>query len=333
MSLPTVLVTHPRERLPSYFGEQALANLQQVARVKLNPDAHDWSTAELIEAAQGCDVLIAYRQTALDADFFAAVPGLLAAVRCAVDIRTIDVAAASREGVLVTRASPGFGPSVAEWVIGVMIDLSRHICASAAAYWQNQTVEPRMGAELRGACVGIIGYGEIGRHVARLAQAFGMRVCVHDPYVIPQDPAVQSVGWTQLLADADHVVCLAPALPETENLINAQALSLMKRSAFFINASRGQLVDETALLHALDQGLLAGAALDVGRAADQMPSPELARHPRVLATPHVGGLTPQAIAHQALETVVQTRDILQGRMPKGAVNPDHAQRWKDRGMR
>ena len=129
MPLSLVLVTHPRERLATYFGEQALANLQEVARVKLNPDAHDWSTSELIEAAQGCDVLIAYRQTALDADFFASVPGLLAAVRCAVDIRTIDVAAASREGILVTQASPGFGPAVAEWVIGAMIDLSRHISA------------------------------------------------------------------------------------------------------------------------------------------------------------------------------------------------------------
>jgi D-3-phosphoglycerate dehydrogenase len=128
------------------------------------------------------------------------------------------------------------------------------------------------------------------------------------------------------------VVCLAPATPETENLINAQALSLMKPTAFFINASRGQLLDESALLHALDLGQLAGAALDVGRAADQMPSPDLVRHPRVIATPHVGGLTPQAIAHQALETVVQTTDILQGRMPRGAVNPAHAQRWLDRVM-
>lgn len=326
MPLPLVLVTHPRERLATYFGEQALANLKGVARVKLNADAHDWSTSELIEAAQGCDVLIAYRQTALDAEFFAAVPGLLAAVRCAVDIRTIDVAAASREGILVTQASPGFGPAVAEWVIGVMIDLSRSISSSAAAYWQGQSVEPRMGRELRGACVGIIGYGEIGRHVARLAQALGMRVCVHDPYVQPSDPGVESLGWEELLACADHVVCLAPATPETDKLVHAQALSCMKPSAFFINASRGQLVDEQALLQALDRGMLAGAALDVGCAADQMPSPELARHPRVIATPHVGGLTPQAIAHQALETVVQTRDILQGRLPHGAVNPAQARR-------
>jgi D-3-phosphoglycerate dehydrogenase len=139
---------------------------------------------------------------------------------------------------------------------------------------------------------------------------------------------VQSLDWRELLARADHVVCLAPATPETENLIDAQALSLMKPTAFFINASRGQLVDEPALLHALDSGLLAGAALDVGRAADQMPSPELARHPRVIATPHIGGLTPAATEHQALETVAQTRALLQGQIPPGAVNAEHAVRWR-----
>jgi D-3-phosphoglycerate dehydrogenase len=132
------------------------------------------------------------------------------------------------------------------------------------------------------------------------------------------------------LACADHVVCLASATPETDKLINAQALSCMKPSAFFINASRAQLVDELALLQALEEGVLAGAALDVGCAADQMPSLALARHPRVIATPHVGGLTPQAIAHQALETVAQTRVILQGRVPHGAVNPAQATRLTSR---
>ena len=239
---------------------------------------------------------------------------------------TIDVAAASREGVLVTRASPGFGPAVAEWVMGVMIDLARHITDASAAYRQGQVVQPRMGRELRGACVGIIGYGEIGRRVARLALAFDMRVCVHDPHVQPQDPLLQAVTLPELLAQADHVVCLAPALPETDKLIHAQALACMKPTAYFINASRGQVVDEAALLQALDQGTIAGAALDVGMAADQMPSPALASHPRVIATPHVGGLTPEAIAHQALETVAQASDILQGRMPPGAVNAGQASR-------
>jgi D-3-phosphoglycerate dehydrogenase len=97
----------------------------------------------------------------------------------------------------------------------------------------------------------------------------------------------------------------------------------MKPGAFFINASRGNLVDEAALLAALDSGHVGGCALDVGRAPDQMPSPELARHPHVIATPHVAGLTPEAIEHQSLETVAQVAEIIKGRVPKGAVNAQH----------
>jgi D-3-phosphoglycerate dehydrogenase len=100
----------------------------------------------------------------------------------------------------------------------------------------------------------------------------------------------------------------------------------MKPTGFFINASRGELVDEAALADALDAGRVAGCALDVGRAPDQMPTPALARHPKVLATPHVGGLTPPAVAHQALETVSQVAEILKGRDPAGAVNVNHA--WR-----
>ena len=102
----------------------------------------------------------------------------------------------------------------------------------------------------------------------------------------------------------------------------------MRRGAFFINAARGELVDDRALLAALDSGHLAGCALDVGRAPDQMPAPELARHPRVLATPHIGGLTQPAIEHQAMETVRQLAALLAGELPPGAVNAEHATRWR-----
>jgi D-3-phosphoglycerate dehydrogenase len=100
----------------------------------------------------------------------------------------------------------------------------------------------------------------------------------------------------------------------------------MKPGAFFINASRGNLVDEIALREALDSGHLAGCALDVGRAPDQMPTPALAHHPKVIATPHVAGLTPESIEHQSLETVAQAAEIIQGRAPKGAVNAASATR-------
>ena len=139
---------------------------------------------------------------------------------------------------------------------------------------------------------------------------------------------IRSVPLEALLGDSDFVVCLAPSNAETENLMNAAAFARMRRGSFFVNASRGELVDDAALLAALDSGRLEGCALDVGRAPDQMPSAELARHPRVIATPHIGGLTAPAIEHQALETVAQLALLLKGEMPFGAVNPEHAGRWR-----
>ncbi|MCD6078116.1 MAG: D-isomer specific 2-hydroxyacid dehydrogenase NAD-binding protein, partial [Ramlibacter sp.] len=139
-------------------------------------------------------------------------------------------------------------------------------------------------------------------------------------------PPATRVPLEDLLAQADHVVCLAPANAQTENLMNAARFAAMKRDAFFINASRGELVDEGALLHALDSGQIAACAMDVGRAPDQMPSPALAKHARVLATPHIAGLTPEAAEHQSRETVAQLTELLAGRMPVGALNAAQATR-------
>jgi D-3-phosphoglycerate dehydrogenase / 2-oxoglutarate reductase len=324
----TVLVTHPRDRLDSYFGAQALQRLHQVADVRLNGSDRDLQGQALIDAAQGCAVVIAYRQTPVDAQVLAALPQLRAVVRCAVDIRTIDVSAASAQGVLVTQASPGFMAAVSEWIVGVMIDLFRGIGQANREYHSGAMAAPRMGRELRGARLGVVGYGQIGRYLCPVAQALGMQVLVTDPHATADAAGITQLALLDLLAQADVVVCLAPATPQTENMFDARAFAAMRKGAFFINAARGNLVDEAALLQALGSGHLGGAALDVGRAADQMPSPALACHPAVIATPHIGGLTPPAIQHQALETVAQTGEILQGRIPAGAVNAARATRMR-----
>lgn len=326
MSLPRVLVSHPADRLSEYFGDKALARLRCIAQVRLNLSNVDLSGPALVQAAKGCQVMIAYRQTSLDAATLQAMPAMLAVVRCAVDIRTIDVAEASAQGILVTRASAGFMASVSEWILAAMIDLSRGISRAAAIFSAGRQPVPQMGRELRGAILGVIGYGQISRYLCPLAAAFGLRVLVNDPFLPAHETTVRSTDLPDLLARSDYVVCLAPANAETENLMNAAAFAGMKQGAFFINASRGNLVDDAALLDALNSGQLAGAALDVGRAPDQMPSLELAGHPRVLASPHIGGLTLPAIEHQALETVAQTDSILRGQVPIGAVNADAAHR-------
>jgi D-3-phosphoglycerate dehydrogenase len=326
--MTTVFVSNPQSKLAHYFGDRATAALQAIADVRFNPGETDLSSQELAALAQGCDVIISYRQTLGDEALFSALPRLKAFVRCAIDIRNIDVPAASRHGVLVTQASAGFIASVSEWIIGVMIDLSRHISASVALYHAGQPVPSVMGRELRGATLGVIGYGQISRYLCDVALALGMRIVVSDPHAQTGRKELVQTGLTQLLQEADYVVCLATATEATENMMNAQTFAVMKPGAFFINASRGNLVDEDALLAALDAGTLAGCALDVGRATDQMPSARVTAHPRVIATPHIGGLTLPAIEHQAMETVAQVAEIMQGRAPKGAVNAQQAHRWQ-----
>jgi D-3-phosphoglycerate dehydrogenase len=319
-----ILLTHSPEAMANYYGARALAGLRAVGDVKLNQGSSSLEGEDLIAAAQDCDLIVSYRQSPGPAAVFERLPRLAAFLRCAIDIRNIDVAAASKAGVLVTQASAGFVTAVAEMIFGFMIDLSRGITRDAASYHSGKVPNARMGKELRGSTLGVIGYGAIGREVARIGSALGMKVLVNDPY----RKDIEQVSFDELLRNSDYVVPLAVATPETENLIDEKAFRAMKPGAFFINASRGNLVDEAALERALDAGRLGGCAMDVGRAPDQMPSPALARRPDVLATPHAAGLTPPAIEHQSLETVAQASAIVKGMAPRGAVNAEHWTRRK-----
>ncbi len=313
-----ILLTHSPEARALYYGERALAGLRAVAEVRLNEKNQSLEGEELISAARDCELIVSYRQSPGPAEVFERLPRLIAFLRCAIDIRNVDVAAASKAGVLVTQASAGFVTSVSEMVLGFLVDLSRGITRSATLYHQNKVPPASMGRELKGSTIGVIGYGAIGKEVVRICQALGMRVLVHDPY-----QPVEQVALDTLLKESDFVVPLAVASAETENLIDARALAKMKRGACLINVSRGNLVDEAALEAALDSGRLAGCAMDVGRAPDQMPTPRLAGRKDVLATPHAAGLTLPAIEHQSMETVAQAREIVEGRAPKGAVNAQH----------
>jgi D-3-phosphoglycerate dehydrogenase len=314
-----ILLTHSPEALQLYYGERALSGLQSLGDVKLHPKPMPLEGEALVAAASDCDLIVSYRQSPAPATLFERLPGLKAFLRCAIDIRNIDVAAASRAGVLVTQASAGFVTSVSELVIGLMVDLARGITRSAIEYRNGRVPQAAMGRELKGSTLGVIGYGAIGREVVRIGRALGMRVLVFDPYV----KDVDQTHIDDLLAQSDFVVPLAVATTETENLMDAAAFAKMKRGAYFINVSRGNLVDEAALEAALDSGHLVGCALDVGRAPDQMPTPRLAARPDVLATPHTAGLTLPAIEHQSLETVAQAAEIINGRAPRGSVNAEH----------
>ena len=326
-----ILLTHTPGMRENYYGTRALAGLRELADVRLHDGAAPLDTPGLIEAAQGCQVVVADRATACEGAVFAALADLAAVCRVAVDIRNIDVAAASASGVLVTRASRSWVAAVSELVMGLMIDVGRGISRADRAYKAGQMPQAARGRQLAGATAGIIGYGPLGRRVAELALAFRMTVLVNDPYVVVEHSDIEQVELDDLLRRADFVLPLAVATEETENLIGAAQLARMRRDAFLVNLSRGNLIDEAALVAALDEGRIAGAALDVGRAPDQMPSPRVAARTDVVATPHMAGLTTEAIEGQALETVAQVAEILSGRVPVGAVNAGHAGRLAQLG--
>jgi len=318
-----ILLTHSPEALELYYGPRAVAGLKEVGDVQLHRGSTPLEGENLVKAATDCDLIVSYRQSPGPTALFERLPKLKAFLRCAIDIRNVDVAAASKAGVLVTQASAGFVTSVSELVIGLLVDLSRGITRSTIEYRSGHVPGATMGKELKGSTLGVIGYGAIGREVVRVARALGMRVLISDPYV----KDVEQTPFDELLKESDYVVPLAVATPETENFMNRSSFAKMKRGAFFINVSRGNLVDEAALEAALDSGQIAGCAMDVGRAPDQMPTPRLAARPDVIATPHTAGLTVPAIEHQSLETVAQAAEIVRGRVPKGAVNAEH---WKRR---
>jgi D-3-phosphoglycerate dehydrogenase len=318
-----ILLTHTPEFRRQYYGERALKGLRALAEVRLNEADDALDANGLVAAAQDVDIIVADRLTEGRGEIFPKLAKLRAFVRCAVDIRNVDVEAASKAGVLVTRAGPGFVQAVAELALGFMVDLSRGISRATADYHAARQPEARMGRQLGGSRIGIIGYGHIGRYLAQLVKVLGMEVLVADPYATVTEAGIRHVGLDELLTRSDYVVCLAVANEETENLIGQAAFARMQAHAFFVNLSRGNLVDEAALAAALRDNRIAGAAMDVGRARDQMPTAELAGLPNVIATPHIGGLTPQAIEHQALETVSQVEAIIKGEVPFGAVNAEH----------
>jgi D-3-phosphoglycerate dehydrogenase len=323
-----LLLTHVPLARQQYYGARALARLQELIEVALHEGETPLEAKGLIDAARDADFIIADRATPVPAVVFESLPRLRVVMRSAIDIRNIDVAAASKAGVLVTHAEAGFVKSVVELTLGFLVDLSRGISRAAAEHHQGRKPEIKVGRQLAGSTVGIIGYGRISRELAPLLATMGMTVLVSDPYAQIGDRRFLKLPLEELLGRADYVICLAIANEETENLMDAAAFARMKPDAFFINMSRGNLVDEAALMKALRENRIAGAAMDVGRAPDQMPSPELAALPNVIATPHIGGLTPPASESQALDTVRQVEALVKGEVPPGAAN---LKDWTRRG--
>lgn len=278
---------------------------------------------DLARDLANADALIVRSATQVTEDLLAAAPRLRVVARAGTGVDNVDVAAATARGVVVMNAAGANSISVAELAIGLMVALARGIAAGDAAMKRGVWDKKRLtGIELRGKLLGIIGLGRIGREVAARARAFGMDVIAYDPFLAARaaDAAgVPLVDLEQLLRRADFLTLHVPALPETRHLLNRERLALCRRGVRIVNTARGELIDEAALVEAIQSGQVGGAGLDVFE-VEPPADTRLTALPQVVATPHIAASTTEAQELVGTEIALAVRDFLFEGIVRNAVN-------------
>lgn len=310
--------------VPEHLHPEALALLQEAATVHYDADLFK-NRDRLKEQLTDADALVVRNQTRVDADLLDGAPQLKVVGRLGVGLDNLALAELSARGITVTWAPGANAVSVAEYVMGAMLELSRRFANVSATVhsgvWDRQGA---IGFELYGKTLGIVGLGDIGSRLAKRAAAFGMNVLASDPVVSENSFGVQEYGvelleLIPLLGRADFVSLHAPLLATTRHLINAKTLASFKPSAYLINTARGGLVDEAALATALTEGKLAGAALDVRESEPPGDDGPLRGRPNVLLTPHVAGVTETSNRRVCLHVVNDVLRVLKGLAPLSRV--------------
>jgi D-3-phosphoglycerate dehydrogenase len=281
------------------------------------------SHAALLETIPDYDALIVRSETRVDQKIIAAGHRLKVIGRAGAGVDNIDVEAATRAGVLVVNAPSGNTIAAAEHTMAMMLSLARHIPQADQAVKGGRWERSRfLGTELREKVLGIVGLGSIGREVAHRAQAFGMQVIAADPVASEERAArlnVKLMPLDQLLRESDVITLHVPLTPETHHMIDATALAMTKPGVRFLNVARGGVIDEPALWSALQDGHVAGAALDVFEQEPPGENPLLSL-PQVVTTPHLGASTEEAQISVALEIADQVIAVLDGGLPRFALN-------------
>jgi D-3-phosphoglycerate dehydrogenase len=279
--------------------------------------------ASLAGEIQDADALVVRSATKVTANLLEVAKRLRVIGRAGTGVDNVDLEAATKQGIVVMNTPGGNAVSVAEHALGLILALARHIPEADSSMKQGRWEKRRLqGIELRSKTLGLVGLGNIGREVARLAQAFEMQVIAYDPYVpslVAQELSVKLLSLQEVLGQSDFISLHAAATLETRRIINAQTLAMVKPGARLVNCARGDLISEPDLLAALESGQVAGAGLDVFE-AEPPADPRLAGHPKVIATPHIAGSTEEAQEIVGIRIAEQVRDYLLLGVPRNALN-------------
>lgn len=289
--------------------------------VDFRPKLGDRSPDELVEIMEGASAAVATTDP-FDRTVLERLPSLRVIARTGVGLDSIDLEAATRAGIVVTRTSGAHGESVADHTLALMLAALRRVIENDALVrrggWERAGALTPWG--LHGRCVGIVGLGRIGSGVARRLQGFDCEVIGFDPYV-EHSAGVELVTLDELFERADVVTLHVPLTAETRGLVDSRWLRSMRPGAILVNTSRGELVDEDALVSALTAGRLRAAALDVFEHEPPIGS-RLLELPNVVLSPHIAGLNPDFVRELTMQAVTSALDVLAGRPNAGIVNPE-----------
>jgi len=278
---------------------------------------------DVMTAVRDADALVVRSATDVNAKLIDAAQKLRVIGRAGVGVDNVDTDAATRKGIVVMNTPGANAIAVAEHTLGLMLSLARFIPradqTTRAGKWEKKSLQ---GTELRGKTLGIVGLGRVGIEVARRAKPFGMKVIAYDPFVSQQlarDLEIELSGIDPLYAVSDYISLHVGLTPQTQGMINAAALAKMKKGVRLVNCARGELIDDAALLQALNSGQVSGAALDVFTQEPPKESPLLTA-PNVIATPHIAGSTNEAQELVGVQIAMQVREYLKRSVIQNAVN-------------
>ncbi|MBD2326748.1 phosphoglycerate dehydrogenase [Alkalinema sp. FACHB-956] len=312
--MPKVLVSDPIDQV-------GIDILSQVAQVDVNTSL---SAEELVKVIGEYDALMIRSGTRVTKDVIEAGSNLKIIGRAGVGVDNVDVPAATRKGIVVVNSPEGNTIAAAEHTLAMMMSLSRYIPAAnesmKAGKWDRKSFT---GVEVYKKILGVVGLGKIGAHVATVAKAMGMTILAYDPFISKERAeqlGCKLVELDTLLREADYITLHIPKTSETANLIDETSIAKMKPTVRIINCARGGIINEAALAKALEEGRIAGAALDVFDAEPLGESPLRALGKDLVLTPHLGASTEEAQVNVAIDVAEQIRDVLLGLPARSAVN-------------
>lgn len=323
-----ILVTKP------VFPE-AIEFLKTQASIDLNTDDRTLSKAELIERLKGAAGAVTLVTDTIDTEVLEAVPNIRIVSNVAVGLNNIDVATATRLGILVTNTPGVVTESTADFAWALLMAAARRVAEGdrfvRGGHWKVWKLQTLLGHDVYGKTLGILGFGNIGKAVARRAKGFGMSIqYCGSGRAIPaaESEGAREVSLETLLSTSDFISVHVPLLPTTTHLLNDRAFGLMKPNCIFVNSSRGPVVDEKALVRALQSGKIAAAGLDVFEREPEV-EPELLKLENVVLAPHIGSSSRETRLKMCMMAIENVLAGLKGQRPPNLVNPEALDRRRN----